>query len=161
MAVAWTAPSHYLNQCWNMVNETLRNIQWNINRNSYIFIKENGLENVVCEMTSILSRPQCVNRFLEKNPKKQAYVILGCRQFFVYRCYMGTLLPHVKRFYEYPIKLQYGTSPKRKHFLIYICFKCRYFGSCCCTQMDYVCICADGDWNPSLRMAARIKHRQM
>ena len=30
-------------------------------RNSNIFIQENALENVVCEMASILSRPQCVN----------------------------------------------------------------------------------------------------
>ena len=29
-------------------------------RNSNISIQENALENVVCEMTSILSRPQCV-----------------------------------------------------------------------------------------------------
>ena len=44
------------------VNWTLRNkIQWNFNRNSYIFIQENALENVVCEVASILSRPQCVN----------------------------------------------------------------------------------------------------
>ena len=32
-----------------------------VNRNSYIFIQENAPENVVCEMASILSRPQCVN----------------------------------------------------------------------------------------------------
>ena len=48
-------------QCWNIVNWTLRNkIQWNFNRNSYIFIQENALENVVCEVASFLSRPQCV-----------------------------------------------------------------------------------------------------
>ena len=35
-------------------------IIWNFNRNSNIFIQENVLENVVCEMASILSRPQCV-----------------------------------------------------------------------------------------------------
>ena len=29
---------------------------WNINRNSYIFIQENPFENVVCKMASILSR---------------------------------------------------------------------------------------------------------
>ena len=34
--------------------------QWNFNRYSYIFIQENSFENVVCEMASILSRPQCV-----------------------------------------------------------------------------------------------------
>ena len=37
------------------------NFQWNFNRNSNIFIQENALEHVVSEMTSILSRPQCVN----------------------------------------------------------------------------------------------------
>ena len=58
---AWTAPSHYLNQCWNIVNWTLRNkLHWNFNRNSNIFIQENAIENGVCEMASILSRPQWV-----------------------------------------------------------------------------------------------------
>ena len=60
--VAWMAPSHYLNHCWNIVNWTLRNkLRWNFNRNSNIFIQENAFENVVCEMVAILSRPQCVN----------------------------------------------------------------------------------------------------
>ena len=59
--VAWSAPSHYLNQWWNIVNCTLRNkLQWNFNWNSNIFIQEYALEYVVCEMASILSRPQCV-----------------------------------------------------------------------------------------------------
>ena len=34
--------------------------QWNVNRNSYNFIQENPFKNVVCEMASILSRPQWV-----------------------------------------------------------------------------------------------------
>ena len=39
----------------------LRNkAQWNINRNSYIFIQENASENVVWKMAAMLSRPQCV-----------------------------------------------------------------------------------------------------
>ena len=59
--VAWSAPSHYLNQCWNIVNRTLGNeLQWNFNRNWNISIEENTFENVVCEMASILSRPQRV-----------------------------------------------------------------------------------------------------
>ena len=38
---------------------TLRNkLQWNLNRNSYVFIQEN--ENVVRKVVAILSRPQCV-----------------------------------------------------------------------------------------------------
>ena len=55
-------PSHYQNQCWIIVNWTLRNkLQWNLNRNSNIFIQENAFESVVCETAAILSRPQCVN----------------------------------------------------------------------------------------------------
>ena len=57
--LTWTAPSHYLNQCWNIVYWTLRNkLQWNFNRNSNIFIVENTFENVVCEMLFTSSRPQ-------------------------------------------------------------------------------------------------------
>ena len=40
----------------------LRNkLQWNFSQNSNIFIQENALENIVCEMVSILSRSQWVN----------------------------------------------------------------------------------------------------
>ena len=60
--VAWSAPSHYLNQCWNIVNWTIGNqLQWNFYLNSNIFIHENAFESVVCEMAVFLSRPQCVN----------------------------------------------------------------------------------------------------
>ena len=49
-AIIWSI----LNQCWIIVNWTLRNkLQWNFNRNSDIFIQENGFENVVCKMASI------------------------------------------------------------------------------------------------------------
>ena len=59
--IGWRAPSHYLNQCWNIVNCTHRNnFQWHFKRNSDIFSQENALEYVVCEMAAILSRPQCV-----------------------------------------------------------------------------------------------------
>ena len=55
------SPSHYLNQCWNIVNWTPRKkLHWNDNRNSYIFIQENPLENVVWKMAAFLSRPQWV-----------------------------------------------------------------------------------------------------
>ena len=55
-------PSHYLNQCRSIINWTIRNkLQWNFNRNSYIFIQEKAFENVVCQMVAILSRSQCVN----------------------------------------------------------------------------------------------------
>ena len=54
--VTWLAPSHYLNQCWIVVNWTLRNkFQWNLNQNSNIFIQEN-----VFEMSSAKRRPFCL-----------------------------------------------------------------------------------------------------
>ena len=60
--VHWMAPSHYLKQCQIIVNWTLSNkLQCNFNRKSNIFIQENALEHVVCEMASILFRLQCVN----------------------------------------------------------------------------------------------------
>ena len=59
---AWSAPSHYLNQRWNIVNWTIGNqLQWNLNRNLYIAIQENSFENIAWKMAAILSRPQCVN----------------------------------------------------------------------------------------------------
>ena len=57
-----TAPSHYLNQCWNIVNWTLGNkLKWSLNQNLYIFLQENAFENAVRKTAAILSRPQCVN----------------------------------------------------------------------------------------------------
>ena len=54
--VAWPAQSHYLNQCWNIVDWSL----WNKhNWNLYIFIKEKTLKNVVWKMSAILSQQQC------------------------------------------------------------------------------------------------------
>ena len=59
--VAYSAPSHYLNQWWKFVNSNLtNNIQWNHMRNSNIFVQENAFQNVVCEMAAMLSRPHCV-----------------------------------------------------------------------------------------------------
>ena len=46
--MAWRRPG------WIIVNWTLRNkLQWNLTRNSNIFIQENAFESVVCEMASI------------------------------------------------------------------------------------------------------------
>ena len=38
-----------------------KKFQWNLNHNLNIFIQENEFQNIVCEMASILSRPQCNN----------------------------------------------------------------------------------------------------
>ena len=65
--VPWTAPSHYLNHCRNIVNWTPENkLEWNLNRNLYIFIQENAFQIIVTKLTAILSRPQCVYSNLKK-----------------------------------------------------------------------------------------------
>ena len=53
--VAYSAPSHYVNQCWVIVNWILGNkLQWNFNQNIKLFIHENATENIVCKMAAIL-----------------------------------------------------------------------------------------------------------
>ena len=48
------ALSHYLNQCYDIVDWTLGNkLQWNSKRNSNVFIQENVFENIVFEIASI------------------------------------------------------------------------------------------------------------
>ena len=37
---------------------------WHFNRNSYVFIQENAFENIVCQKSANLSRPQYVNEIL-------------------------------------------------------------------------------------------------
>ena len=62
MVVAFSAPSLYLNQRWNILNWTFGNqLHWNVNQNINIFIKENAFENVVWGITAILSQLQYVN----------------------------------------------------------------------------------------------------
>ena len=61
--VPWSTPNNYLNQCWNITNWKLRNkLQWNLNRNSNIFIQEYAFGSVVWEMAAMLSWPKCVNK---------------------------------------------------------------------------------------------------
>ena len=55
--VVYSAPSHYLNQFWSIVNWTIGNkFQWNFNQNTKFFIHENASENIVCETVAMLSR---------------------------------------------------------------------------------------------------------
>ena len=76
--VACSAPSHYLNQCWNSVNWTFRNkLQWNFNRISNIFIQEIAFESFVCKMASILSQPQWVNWPYDSEPDRVTTINLG------------------------------------------------------------------------------------
>ena len=60
-----SAPSHYLNQYWVIINWTLGNtFQWNFNQNTRLFIHENEPENIVCEMAAILSKERWVERYI-------------------------------------------------------------------------------------------------
>ena len=57
----YSVPSHYLNQCWLVVNWTLRNkLRWNLNQNTKLFVPQNESENIV-EMASILSTWRWLN----------------------------------------------------------------------------------------------------
>ena len=62
MACHLFAPSHYLRQCWVIVNCILRTkVQWNFNQNTKLFSHENASENIVCKMATILSRGRWVS----------------------------------------------------------------------------------------------------
>ena len=65
MACCLAVTKSLSNQCWNVVNWNLSNkLPWNSNKNSYIFIKENTFEMVICQIASILSWPQYYNHGL-------------------------------------------------------------------------------------------------
>ena len=54
---AYSAPGHYPNQCWLIVNWVPRNkFQWNLNWNSIIFSHENAFEMSSANMVAIWSR---------------------------------------------------------------------------------------------------------
>ena len=66
--VAWSVPSHYLNQCWLIVSWTLTNkFQLDLNWNVKLFLHENALENIICEMAAILSRWRSDNDYIHMN----------------------------------------------------------------------------------------------
>ena len=70
--VASSAPNHYLNQCWFIVNWNLNNKpQLNSTRNSNIIIQEDAFQTVVRKLAAILSRPQCINLII------LSYVVLA------------------------------------------------------------------------------------
>ena len=71
--VTYLVSNHYLNQCWVIVNWTLRNkLQWNFNQNTNLFIHKNIAENIVCEMAAILSMGTWVNS-LRPRPNRRHF----------------------------------------------------------------------------------------
>ena len=71
-------PSHYLNQCLIIVNWTLKNkLQWNFNQNIKLFTHEHASDNIVCEMSAILSSGRWVKTRKVKSPLSYSYGFLS------------------------------------------------------------------------------------
>ena len=52
--VAWSTPSHYLNQCWHIINWIFwTKFQWNLNQTTIVFIKNE--HETFCKMVIFLS----------------------------------------------------------------------------------------------------------
>ena len=64
----------------------------NFSRNSNIFIEENVIENVVCEMAAILSRPQCIKMKYSKIFRQNVYIYCGM-------CMWSTLSAHHRHYH--------------------------------------------------------------
>ena len=100
------APSHYQNQCRNIINWTFGNtLQWNLNRNLYIFIQENVFENLVWNMSAISSRPQCVN----------PYRALWCPDSRRQRAYRNIDYAGTEAFYHFWVNLESMNARILKH----------------------------------------------
>ena len=78
--------SHYLNQCWIIVNWILRNkLQWYLNQNTKVFIPKNAFENTVWEMVAILSRGRWVKSlhlFIKVVQYYNTFYLSYCTRFF-------------------------------------------------------------------------------
>ena len=71
MAVAWSVPSHYLNQYWNIVDSAPKNgLRWGLELNLYIFIQESAFGNV-CEVAAVCLGHSVLN---EKNNRRYRWV---------------------------------------------------------------------------------------
>ena len=65
LSLIYSTPSHYLPQCWVIVNWTLRKkLQWDINQNTKLFIHKRIIEYIVCEIAAIFSRGRAVRLLL-------------------------------------------------------------------------------------------------
>ena len=75
---AYSAPSHYLNQCWVTVNWNLRNkLQWNFDQNTKLLIHKNASEDIVYEKAVIMSRGRTVySQSVLVNPIAGGYILL-------------------------------------------------------------------------------------
>ena len=89
---AWPALSHYMHQCWDIVNlDSTKKLQWNLNQNPYTFVRQNAFENVVWKTTAILCQPQCVNQ-------QGAYISKTCDLSWFYISNWMLSNCHIKKF---------------------------------------------------------------
>ena len=71
MACAYSAPSHYINRCWAIVNWNLMNkLQGNFNQTTKFFLHEIASGNIVCETVAIFARESWVNTVILTVPRK-------------------------------------------------------------------------------------------
>ena len=109
--VAYSVPSHYLNQCWVIVNWTLRNkFQWNCYQNTKLFIHENVSENIICEMAAILSRGDELIAM--------SYQISIVKTFNVQRRLLYCARRLLLQFYFFPRRLVYSGAKGYSRFTI-------------------------------------------
>ena len=75
MACCLRTPRHYLEQYWLIVSWTLRGKhQWILDQNKMIFIQENAFRNIVCKISAVLFRPQCVDKVYNDRMSCQCFV---------------------------------------------------------------------------------------
>ena len=92
-------PSHFLNQCWIIVNWTVGNkFPWNFIKNSNIFISQNAFENVNCEMASLFvsaSMYKCTldNSVKDGNVSGEHYIRRHCGLTLAGVCALDRLVP--------------------------------------------------------------------
>ena len=104
--VAYLAPSHYLNQCWVIVNWTPENkFQWNLNRN-FSFEKMH-LKLLFAKMAAILSRGRWV---------KLAQVIL---ENLYWNHFCRSWLSHQMKTFSALLALCAGNSPVTSRALMF------------------------------------------
>ena len=113
----------YLKQCWNIVYWALRNkLQWNLNRNSYIFIHENTFENVIWKMMSILSQLHCVQQSIRHFEKKSSDIsILSVnKKFFRWLDNMSDDFEQIIRHFANSSAMSDGPMSFREHCIMWL-----------------------------------------
>ena len=80
MACHFSAPRQYRRQCWLIVNWTSGNkFQYDLHQSTTILILKYDFEYIVCKMTAILSRPQCINHASNhKHTETHSVCLINC-----------------------------------------------------------------------------------